>query len=122
MGVFETIADRRIREARAEGLFDDLPGKGKPIEDLGVERPSGWWASRVVKTERDKTRREELIEGLRRTTPSLWRLKTETELVDEVLRLNEQIAEYNRRTSYVPIPVFELPVMRRRWRETRSFR
>lgn len=56
MGVSETIADRRILEARAAGMFDNLPGKGKPIPDLGTERPPGWWAARLVKTEQDKLR------------------------------------------------------------------
>ncbi|MEM7324933.1 MAG: DnaJ family domain-containing protein [Actinomycetota bacterium] len=66
MGVYETIADRKIREGRAAGLFDNLPGRGKPIVDLHTERPAGWWAARVVKSEREKLRREELQRQLRR--------------------------------------------------------
>jgi hypothetical protein len=31
MGLFEKIAEQRIQEAQAEGLFDNLPGKGKPL-------------------------------------------------------------------------------------------
>jgi hypothetical protein len=31
MGIFETIAENRIRAAQEEGLFSNLPGKGKPL-------------------------------------------------------------------------------------------
>jgi len=32
MDIFKRIAERKIQEAMEEGLFDDLPGKGKPLE------------------------------------------------------------------------------------------
>lgn len=32
MSLIETIAEARIRDAMARGDFDDLPGKGKPLE------------------------------------------------------------------------------------------
>lgn len=35
---FETFVERRIREALEQGLFDDLPGRGQPL-DLGEENP-----------------------------------------------------------------------------------
>ncbi len=54
----EAIADRRIQEAREAGLFDDLPGRGRPIADLGQERPAGWWATRLINEERTKVRDE----------------------------------------------------------------
>jgi hypothetical protein len=31
MGLFERIAEERIKKAQEEGLFDNLPGKGKPL-------------------------------------------------------------------------------------------
>jgi hypothetical protein len=31
MGLMETIAENRIRAAQDEGLFDNLPGQGKPL-------------------------------------------------------------------------------------------
>jgi hypothetical protein len=30
--MFDRIADRKIREAMADGAFDDLPGSGQPID------------------------------------------------------------------------------------------
>lgn len=36
MNIFEKIAEEKIREAMEQGVFDDLPNKGKPLklEDL----------------------------------------------------------------------------------------
>ena len=31
MNIFEIIAERRIREALEEGVFENLPGKGRPL-------------------------------------------------------------------------------------------
>ncbi|HKJ72391.1 MAG TPA: DnaJ family domain-containing protein [Gammaproteobacteria bacterium] len=32
MFLFQRLAEQRIREAREEGAFDDLPGQGEPLE------------------------------------------------------------------------------------------
>jgi hypothetical protein len=40
---FESLADRRIREAMEAGQFDDLPGAGKPIPDLAEPHDELWW-------------------------------------------------------------------------------
>ena len=31
MGLFDKIAEDRIRQAQEDGLFDNLPGKGQPL-------------------------------------------------------------------------------------------
>ena len=31
MGQFESLVEQRIRTAMADGVFDDLPGKGRPL-------------------------------------------------------------------------------------------
>jgi hypothetical protein len=39
MGLMENLAENRIRAAQDEGLFDNLPGHGKPLnleEDTGI--------------------------------------------------------------------------------------
>ncbi len=63
MGAFETIAERRIEAGRKAGLFDNLAGAGKPIPDLGRERPPGWWALRVAAEEREALRAERRTRG-----------------------------------------------------------
>ena len=52
--IAETIAERKIREAMAEGAFDNLPGRGKPIEDIEEYREPGWWAARAIEEERNR--------------------------------------------------------------------
>ncbi len=43
--------EEQIRKAQQEGLFDDLPGRGKPLEDLDEVYDPGWWAAKLVKRE-----------------------------------------------------------------------
>jgi hypothetical protein len=100
VNVFESIADRRIREARAAGLFDDLPLRGKPIPDLDRERPPGWWADRTVRLERHKLAAEELDAAVRTAMPDLWRSTDEGDLRAKVDDLNAKIDAYNQVTTW----------------------
>ncbi|MCR6033164.1 DUF1992 domain-containing protein [Nocardioides sp. zg-579] len=43
--------DQQVRVAMAKGEFDDLPGAGKPIADLGTEHYPDWWIKRLVERE-----------------------------------------------------------------------
>lgn len=48
---WESIADRKIREAMEAGAFDNLPDKGKPIplETNPYEEPSLWMAHHLLR-------------------------------------------------------------------------
>jgi hypothetical protein len=48
----QTWVDLQIRQAMERGDFDDLPGAGKPIADLGTEHDPDWWLKRLVERER----------------------------------------------------------------------
>ncbi len=50
---WESFAERRIREAQAEGAFSHLPGFGQPIPGIDEPLDENWWI-------RDKLRRESL--------------------------------------------------------------
>jgi hypothetical protein len=95
VGVYETIANRRIEQAQKEGLFDNLPGKGKPIADLHYERPPGWWAMRMVRAERNRSTLEQLEGQIGTTRASFWRAGSETEVRQRVAEANRQISAYN---------------------------
>lgn len=47
------LADRRIEDAMREGKFDNLPGKGKPLELEPMPADENarmmWWALRIMK-------------------------------------------------------------------------
>ena len=48
---FESFAERKIREAQAEGQFDSLPGFGKPIPDLDGPEDENWWIKNKLRQE-----------------------------------------------------------------------
>ncbi len=50
----EIVAENRIREAMAEGKFDNLPGLGRPIPDLDEPYDPDWWVKRWIVRERLK--------------------------------------------------------------------
>ena len=49
--VYETPADRAIREAMERGEFDDLPGSGKPLPPLGDPNDPLWWVRGLAERE-----------------------------------------------------------------------
>lgn len=40
-----------IQQAMRNGDFDDLPGAGKPLQDLGTVRDPDWWIRRKIERE-----------------------------------------------------------------------
>ena len=48
----ETWVDRQIREAQERGEFDNLPGAGKPLGDLGDPDDADWWVRNKIKREK----------------------------------------------------------------------
>lgn len=108
MRAVDAIVERRVREAREAGYFDDLAGAGKPIPDLDQERPAGWWAERFVKQERHKVLREELLDSIRRARPRLQRLDA-GDRASEIALLNERIDGFNRITTVGPIERLSVP-------------
>ena len=45
------LVDQQIRLAMERGEFDDLPGKGKPIKNLGATHDPDWWLKQLVERE-----------------------------------------------------------------------
>lgn len=95
---WETALERSIREAIDRGEFDDLPGKGAPIEGLDGPRDELWWV-------KDKLRREsvEVVPpslAVRRDRDELLArlsmFRTEEALRATVEELNERIRRLNR--------------------------
>lgn len=48
------LADNQIREAMAEGKFDNLPGAGKPIPSLDQPYDPMWWVKKKIAEEQVK--------------------------------------------------------------------
>jgi len=47
----QTWVDLQVRQAMERGDFDDLPGAGKPIADLGEHHDPDWWIKKLVERE-----------------------------------------------------------------------
>ncbi len=122
---FETWVDRQIREAEERGAFQDLPGAGKPLENLNRPYDDTWWL-------KEKMARE----GLSFLPPALALRKEIEDALDQashapteaaVRRLldpvNDKIAEALRRPPAGP-PLGRGPVdveeFLRDWRTRRS--
>lgn len=93
---FDEIVDRQIDKGRRRGLFEDLPGHGKPIADLDRPRQSGWWADAFIRNERAAVRDDELAKKVRTVRLALRRAPTEVAVTSLVEELNAEIAEHNR--------------------------
>ena len=48
----QTWVDLQVRQAMERGEFENLPGAGKPIADLGAQHDPDWWVKRLVERER----------------------------------------------------------------------
>ena len=83
----------RIQQAMRNGEFDDLPGTGKPIENLGDVHDPDWWIRRKIEREN--------ITGL---GPPALTLRTEDAAMDARLdaivserEVRETLDDFNRR-------------------------
>ena len=115
--------DQQVRQAMARGDFDDLPGAGKPIKDLGASHDPDWWVKKLI--EREK------ITGV--LPPALQLRKDDAELDDRLDRhtaeseVRRELEEFNARVMkarYTPVDGPPLITMPRdveadveRWRE-----
>lgn len=107
---YETVVDQQIREATERGEFDNLPGTGKPLRNLGRTDDELWWV-------REYVRREgidgdallpvplQLRKQAERLEESVHALPSEEAVREEVAALNRRIAEWLRTPSGPPIPV-----------------
>src|SRR3954467_548729 len=44
--------DLQIQEAMARGDFDNLPGAGKPLKNLGTQHDPDWWLKQLIEREK----------------------------------------------------------------------
>jgi hypothetical protein len=89
----ETWVDLQVRAAMERGEFDNLPGAGRPIADLGTEHDPDWWIKKLVERERlvmlplsVQLRRED-----DRLDEELDALTTERAVRERVLDFNERV-------------------------------
>ncbi|WP_166355225.1 DUF1992 domain-containing protein [Phytoactinopolyspora limicola] len=124
---FESWIDRQIREAEERGEFDDLPGTGKPLPDLGKSHDEMWWIRQKLEREGLSTeavlppgvRLRKQIDGLPDT---VRKMRTEEQVRQAVAELNEQVKDYWRNPSgpQLAIAMVDADPVVQRWRADRA--
>jgi hypothetical protein len=120
--------DLQIQEAMKRGDFDNLPGAGKPIKNLGAQHDPDWWVKQLI--EREK------VTGV--LPPALQLRKDDAELDAKLDRhtaeseVRRELEEFNARVlkaRYTPVDGPPLVTMPRdleaevdAWRERRATR
>jgi hypothetical protein len=119
---WESFIEQQIREAMEEGAFDNLPGKGQPIPDLGIERDPLWWAKKLV--EREKVSLTPPALALRReveqTLERLPQMRDEAEVRRAFEALNAQIRKINATAAEGPptnLAPLDVEAIVQRWRQ-----
>lgn len=97
MNIFEIIAERKIQEAIKKGDFDNLAGKGKPLdfEDLAGVAPEERMAYTVLKNANILPPEIELRKGIYELEKQIKETKSEEEKNILRKKLSEAITEYN---------------------------
>ena len=107
----QTWVDLQVRQAMERGDFDDLPGAGKPIADLGkTPHDPVWWLKKFVERERIAVLPPSL--QLRKDDAELDarldRLAAESEVRREVEDFNERVIAARYRLPEGP-PLITMP-------------
>jgi hypothetical protein len=122
-----TWVDLQVRQAMDRGDFDDLPGAGKPIKDLGESHDPNWWLKKLVEREHIAVLPPSL--ALRKEDAeldeTLDRLNTEAEVRRHVTDFNERVVAARYRLPEGP-PLVTMPrdvdVTVEAWRDRRTAR
>ncbi len=113
--------EEQIRKAQQEGLFDDLPGKGKPLEDLDEVYDPGWWAAKLVKREELSLLPPalELRRKVERELERVRKFRHERDVRRALDKLNADIAKTNASVTSGPsttIAKLDIDSIVERWR------
>ena len=122
---FGTWVERQIREATERGEFDNLPGAGKPIEDLDKPHDELWWVKQKLRREDLSylpptiALRKEAEEALAEAS----RAGSEAQVRRIVADINGKIVEGNRKAASGPplnLMPFDVDCVVGDWRQRRQ--
>jgi hypothetical protein len=123
---WESWVDQQIRAAEADGLFDDLPGHGKPLSGIDDPHDDLWWLKAKLRRERvevplpPQLQVRKDVDEFRVTLPHIVDEETVRQLA---LNLNHRIREVNRTTVSGPpttVAPFDLEILVDSWRAART--
>jgi Domain of unknown function (DUF1992) len=122
---WETWIDAQIRVARENGVFDNLPGAGKPLPNLGQEYDPLWWVKQLVKREQISILPPslELLRKVETERAAIEKLHDEASVRRRVAALNVEIAKVNATVVEGPptrLGTLDVDQVVARWRRARS--
>jgi Domain of unknown function (DUF1992) len=122
---WETWIDAQIRVARENGVFDNLPGAGKPLPNLGQEYDPLWWVKQLVKREQISILPPslELLRKVETELAAIEKLHDEASVRRRVATLNVEIAKVNATVVEGPptrLGTLDADQVVARWRRARS--
>ncbi len=115
--------ESQIRRAEEEGAFDDLPGTGKPLPNLGEVSDPAWWAKNLVRREQISLLPPalELRRKVERELEKLPRLRSEAAVRAKLESLNAEIVKVNSTVTSGPSTTMtrlDVEAILERWRAT----
>jgi hypothetical protein len=120
--------EQQVRQAMERGEFDDLPGAGKPIKDLGSSHDPDWWVKKLIEREKITGVLPPALQ-LRKDDAGLDdhldRLASEAEVRREVEDFNGRVVAARRQLEGGPpviTPTRDVEDEVGRWRERRTAR
>ena len=122
---WETWIDAQIRVAMEAGAFDNLPGAGKPIPNLGQEYDPLWWVKQLAQREQISMLPPslELLRKVETELAAIEKLHDEASVRRRVAALNVEIAKVNATVVEGPptrLGTLDVDQVVARWRRTRS--
>jgi len=122
---WETWIDAQIRVAMEKGAFDNLPGAGKPIPNLGQEYDPLWWVKQLAQREQISMLPPalELLRKVETELATIEKLHDEATVRRRVAALNVEIAKVNATVVEGPptrLGTLDVDQVVARWRRTRS--
>ena len=122
---WESWIESQIRVAMEEGAFDNLPGAGKPLPNLGQEYDPLWWVKQLVQREQISMLPPslELLRKVETELAAIEKLHDEATVRRRVAALNVEIAKVNATVVEGPptrLGTLDVDQVVARWRRTRS--
>ena len=122
---WETWIDTQIRVATEAGAFDNLPGAGKPLPNLGQEHDPLWWVKQLVQREQISMLPPslELLRKVETELAAIEKLHDEATVRHRVAALNVEIAKINATAVEGPptrLGTLDVDQVLARWRRARS--
>jgi hypothetical protein len=122
---WETWIEAQIRVAREQGAFDNLPGAGKPLPNLGQEYDPDWWVKQLIQREQVSILPPslELLRKVEKEFAAIEKLDDEATVRRRVAALNVEISKVNATVLEGPptrLSALDVDKVVARWRGTRT--